>query len=303
MLDDFPGTQGPEREAKILEYVRSKKSTFSLVTITSEHNGHKGEFQVFEDALKIDGVRVNVTAKTQQQIADLLDCIFPTAKLYDLMWLECPHKISPHPRPITSSTQAMIEHSKQIDEDLVPNIQGLKSTVGKTWILHNSLASKPGKACNYGWHFSGTTFKGIKGHLAESKLKDPNTNDYIRVIQPASLFHDPSHTDYSQVCVLVSRKCVVDGQEMDILDVLKSPELANLANHNGVLKVLRQPGVPQLEPIIEVVEPVQELEPEPEIIPEIAPETVPEPIGEVPVINQNFLELIMGLFRTLFRRG
>ena len=303
MLDDFPATQGPEREAKILECVRSKIGTFSLVTISSEYNGHQAQFQVFEDALKIDGVRVNVTARTQQQIADLLGCILPTAKLYDLMWLECPHKISPHPRPIDSSTKAMIAHSKQIDEDLAKsNSKGLKATVGKTWIIDNSLATKPSKACNYGWHFSGTTFKGIKGHLAESKLKDPNTNDYIRVIQPASLFHDSSHTDYSQVCVLVSRKCVVDGQEMDILDVLKSPELANLANHNGVLKILRQPGVPQLEPI-EVVEPVQELEPEPEIIPEIAPETVPEPIGEVPVINQSFLELIMGLFRTLFRRG
>lgn len=297
MLDDFPATQGPAREAKILEYVRSKKVTFSLVTITSEYNGHKGEFQVFEDALKIDGVRVNVTADTQQQIADLLGCVLPTAKLYDLMWLECNHKIPPHPRPITSSTQAMIDHSKQIDEDLAKtNAQGLKSTVGKTWIIHNSLASKPGKACNYGWHFEGVTFKGIKGHLVESKLKNPNTNDYIRVIQPASLFHDPKHTDYSQVCVLVSRKCRVDEKEMDILDVLKDPELAILANHDGILKALRQPGTPQLEPIIEEVEPLEE----PEIIIDSPQELIPAIIKEEP---KGLVETIIGLFMTLLGRG
>lgn len=280
MLDDFPSTHGPEREEKILECVRTGHATYSFSKITSETNGHTAEFQVFEDALKVDGVRVNVSANTQQQIADLLRCIMPTAKLYDLMWDQCKHRTSPFPRPITSTTKAMIEHSQDIDEALAEmNFpEGLKSTVGKTWIIDNSLAVKPGKACNYGWHYgTDSNYKGIKGNVNASLMKSPK-GLYWRMIQSRGWHHDISHVDYSQICILVSRQCWVDGVEMDILDVLQDPDLASLVNHDGVLKVLRQPKVPELQPIVDLpVQPEPELEPEP-ISVELEPIPEPEPV-------------------------
>lgn len=287
MLDDFPKTSGPDREAKIIECVKNGRAQYDFVKLTSEHNGHKAEFLVFEDALKIDGIRVNVTATTQQQIADLLDCILPTAKIYDLMWSTCENRLNPYPRSITSSTDAMIAHSKDIDVGLskIKLQQGCKSTVGKTWVIDNSLLSKPGKACNYGWHFdTGTTYKGINGNVNASLLKNPKTGMYWYVIQPLSWMHDPFHSDYSQVVILVSKKCWVDGKEMSIIDVLQNSELAWLANHSGILNVLRQPNVPELDPIV-----IKESDPEPEPV----PETVPEPKPILP-------EVMLGCPETIY---
>lgn len=264
MLDDFPSTHGHIRDTKIIDCVHSGRAKYNFVRITSEYNGHKAEFQVFEDALKIDEVRINVTPIIQQQIADLLRCILPTAKLYDLMWHQCKNKILPKPRSITSTTQAMIEHSQEIDEELAELgfPKGLKSTVGKTWIIDNGFSKKPGKACNHGWHFTtGTKYKGIGGNANPSLLKNPDTGMYWYMIQARGWRHGTDHVDYSQVCVLVSRQCWVDGNEMDIHDVLSDPELAPLANHDGVLEYLRQPGVTELDPIVDL--PVQPPPPPP----------------------------------------
>lgn len=286
VLEDFPAVHGQEREAKIIQCVRSGRAKYNFVKIKSEHNGHVAEFLVFEDALKVDGVRVNVSAVTQQQIADLLCCVLPTAKLYDLMWHLAENKADPHPQPITSTTAAMIDHSKKIDLE-VGNAPGLKSTVGKIWIIDNSLASKPGKACNYGWHFNtGTSFKGIAGNVNASLIKNPKTGQYWYMIQSRGWHHSAAHVDYSQVCVLVSKQCWVDGQEMDIMDVFSNPELAPLCVHDGVLKVTRQPNVPELSPIFELpVQPIPEpIPPEPVEPDSVIPEPR-EPSPNLPVLT------------------
>lgn len=298
MLEDFPSNHGSVRESKIIECVHTGRAKYSFVKITSEHNGHTAEFQVFEDALKVDGVRVNVTPVTQQQIADLLRCIMPTAKLYDLMWHHCAHKVSPFPRSITSTTQAMIDHSQDIDEELseMGFPKGLKSTVGKTWILDNGFGAKPNKACNHGWHFpKGTSYKGIGGNANPSLLKSPETGMYWYMIQARGWHHGLSHVDYSQVCVLVSRQCWLDGEERDIHDILSDPELAELANHDGVLRYLRQPNVTELEPIVDLPVPPPPLpaptpvppEPEPEIptLPSSERPETPETLPTPPIVN------------------
>jgi hypothetical protein len=184
----------------------------------------------------------------------------------------------------------MIEHSQKIDSELnkIGSPEGLKATVGKTWIIDNGLVKHSGKACNHGWHFTkGTHYKGIGGNVNPSLLKDPDTGRYWYMIQARGFHHGPQHVDYSQVCVLVSRQCWVDGEEKDLHDVLRDPELAPLANHDGVLNVLRQPGVDEMLPIVDL--PVQEFwiedEPmseEPEPVSE-EPVTVPVPAPIVPV--------------------
>lgn len=282
MLDDFPSQHGSERESKILECVRNGRAQYNFVKLRTEQNRNTIELLVFEDALKVDDVRVNVSATTQQQIADLLRCSLPTAKIYDLIWHQCEHRVNPHPRPITSTTKAMIEHSQDIDEDLAELgfPEGLKATVGKVWIIDNSLGFKHGKACNYGWHFdTGTTYKGINGNLTVSMLKNPKTGMFWYMIQPRSWHHSSSHVDYSQVCVLVSRQCWVNGEEKDLFDVFKDPTLASLVNHDGVLHILRQPNVPVLDPIVDL--PVQPPPPMPE--PEHEPETPIEPVTILPL--------------------
>ncbi len=244
MTLSLPPSAGTAREGAILDRVLAGTFEVRWATLTSQHQGHEAEFEVFADALKIDGVRVNVSADTQQKIADVLGCFLLTPKLADLLWAQRGVTLPPFPRPITSSTTAMIEHSAKIDAALsqLPPTEGILATVGKHWVLDNALASKPGRAMNYGWHFEGAAYQNIKGEVCASLLKEPS-GSYTRLIQGRGTAHDRYHVDYSQTCVLVARTARVDGQPMDLSELLTNSELAPLASHQGPLVLLRQPGV------------------------------------------------------------
>jgi hypothetical protein len=233
-----------EREKLIIQCIKDGLAQYNFVKLTISTLPNKIEILVFEDALKIDNIRINVSAKCQQQIADLLDCVLPTAKIYDWMWILCDNKINPSPQLISSSVKAMIAHSQRVDKliESIGNPTGLKSTVGKTWILSNKLVNNKGKAVNYGWHFQGNTFQGIKGEVCASQMKNPKTGVYYRVIQGIGTKHDYNHSDYSQICSLVSRQCWVDGLRCDLAAVLQNYELADYLNHEGIIKLIRQPG-------------------------------------------------------------
>ncbi len=245
MALDLPPNAGPERENAILSLVKQGLFEASWASITSQVGVNTAEFQVFSDAMKIEGVRVNVSAETAQMVADMLGCSLLTPKLADLMWVQRQVTLTPFPRPITATTAAMFAHSAQIDAALIAqgNPKGLIQTVGKHWVIDQALATSPGRAMNYGWHFSGSNYQGIAGEATASLLKAAN-GSYVRMIQGRGTAHDMHHVDYSQICVLVSRSCKVNGVDMDLHDVLKDPHLASLASHQGVLSVLRQPGVP-----------------------------------------------------------
>jgi hypothetical protein len=248
MIDDCPKGPGPERDRWVYDAIASGNFEANFSEVLSSVGGHEARFYVFSDALKVGGVRVNVTAELQQMIADLLGCSLLTPKLADLIWIQREVGLKPHPRQITSSTEAMIEHSQKIDEDLSKFSESpagkLICTVGKHWVLDNDLLSHPGMAENYGWHFDGPDFQGIHGEAVATLTKDEH-GQYVRLIQGRGWRHDVHHVDYSQTCVLVSRACIVDGARMLLEDVLRDPALASLASHNDPLKILRQPGVPE----------------------------------------------------------
>lgn len=241
----LPPNPTPERERVIRELVRDGDCEYAWSTITSSYKEHSAEFSVFSDALKIDSIRINVTAETAQILADTLGCLLLTPKLADLIWLQRDVTLPPFPQDPTdemSSTQAMVNHSESIDRALgeLPSNSGLLSTVGKHWVIDNGLVGKPaGTAMNYGWHFEGSIFREEAFDTTASLIKDER-GQLVRLIQGRGTRHSKIHVDYSQTCTLVHQTCKVDGVEMNLVDVLKNPELAPLANHSGVLKVLRQ---------------------------------------------------------------
>jgi hypothetical protein len=237
----------PEREQYILQQVQAGNFEARWSSIVSTAGDHTAVFIVMADALKVDGVRVNVSARLEQQIADVLNASLLTPKLADLIWAQRLVDVAPKPRAITSSTQAMLAQSQALDA-AVAGQDGLVCTVGKHWVIDKDLAAHPGKAENYGWHFHGSSFQGITGEVCASLMKGPN-GAYVRLIQGRGWAHDMSHVDYSQNCVLVAKQCWVDGALMNLSDVLTNPDLAALASHNGVTTILRQPGVDTLESI------------------------------------------------------
>lgn len=240
----LPPNVGTEREAAIFQAVVDGRMTPSWAVITSNHKDWKAEFRVFSDALMLEGVRVNVSAETEQKIADFYGCLLLTPKLADLMWEQATVRIPPRPRSITASTKAMVEHSFDIDKLLQGKpTDGLIQTVGKHWVIDEVLASKPHRAVNYGWHFEGSSYQGISGEVCASLMKDPKTKQYCRLIQGRGTAHDMRHADYSQICQLVARQCTVNGQEWDLEELLRDAEMAPLASHQGKMTVTRQPGV------------------------------------------------------------
>lgn len=228
------------RNKYILDSIKIKQYDVDWAPVRTSNGKHDATFYVSADALKVEGVRVNVSAQMQQQIADMLDCLLLTPKLADLRFDQADIQLEPQPRLITSSTQAMIEQSEKIDNLLKgKDTKGkIISTVGKHWCIGNKLKGSK-QSMNYGWHFKAKTpsFKGIKGYSCDSKIPG------VYVIQPSALAHDKSHTDYSQICVLVKQDCLIDCNKMNLKDVLSDPEYADLASHDGVVSVLRQPGV------------------------------------------------------------
>lgn len=236
----FP-TDLAERNQYIIEQVYAGNFQLKWQRLSSTIEGHTATFWVMGDALIIEGVRVDVSATVEQEIADAIGASLLTAKLADLIFEQAVGVIGPSPQPITSSTQGMIDHSARVDHALaaIGNPEGIVATVGKHWIIDNRLNQNPGRAMNYGWFFRGTSYQGIQGYPCASGIAG------VSVIQPAACAHDPSHVDYSQICRLVHKSCIVDGRLSTLADVLGNPELAALASHQGVITVLRHPGVPE----------------------------------------------------------
>lgn len=241
---NLPASAGASRELAILDHVQEGNFEIEWSRIVSDYGNHTAEFFVFSDALQVEGVRVNVSAKTQQRIADRLDCMLLTPKLADLIWEQRNVTLKPHlVRPYTTSTQGMLEHSAAIDAQLAAlgHPDGLKATVGKHWVVDNALLKRPKFAMNYGWHFEGQTFQGSSFEVTASAMKTPEGR-LVRLVQGRGTKHDGEFTDYSQTCTLVSLNCKVDGNDARLDELLKHPQLSYLANVDGILHVLRQPG-------------------------------------------------------------
>lgn len=245
----------PKREAQILDAVSQGNFEAQWSEVTSIDGDNTAIFRVMSDALKVEGVRVNVSATLEQEIADLLYSSMLTAKLADLIFVQAQIVLPPMNRVYTSSSEAMVDQSTKLEEAITtagwkPGL--IVSTVGKHWILDNNIAD--GRllhgtqvACNYGWHFRGS-FLGQTWEACATGLWD-DQGKVIRVVQGRGTRHNRAHADYSQNCVLVSRTCSVNGAPMDLRDLLQDPALAPLASHQGVLKAVRQPGVKELQPV------------------------------------------------------
>jgi len=234
----------PSYASMVLGAIAEGRFEHTFVPLTIQAGGHTGVFRVSQDALKIDGVRVNVTATLQQHVADMLGGYLLTPKLLDQMWAQRAVTITPcTARSVVgmSTSAAMVKHSECVDDKLATaggaTESGIVQTVGKTWVITNALLDHPGKACNAGWHLE----KPLGG---EVPFDVAPTLQGAHMIQSPGYHHDFNWIDYSQICLLVHRDCVIDGKPTTFVDAARN--FWPLVSHEGVLRVLRQPGVPEL---------------------------------------------------------
>ncbi len=239
----------PSYAPMVLSAVSAGQAEISWAPVTVTGSGQTVTFWLSVRPLRIAGVYVNVSASLQQQIADLLNALLPTPKMMDLAWLARAATLPPVIQPPASTSAAMQAASSKLDSEIetAGNPAGFL-IAGKTWAIGNLLVAHPGRALNYGLfcipNQAGNKYDGITTEACVS-ITDPTQG---RVIQGQGWAHNAEQVDESQLGWFVHRACTVSGASADLGQVLVDPTLAPLVSHEGVLKTLRQPGVPVLAP-------------------------------------------------------
>lgn len=239
----IPAGPSAARDKYLLDQVAAGNYYVPWAEVAHTTGGRSIQLNVFGDALIIDEVRVSASAEVAQKMADLLGCLLLTCQIADLMFAQRKVTLRPFthtPDNTMGSTAVMVQYSQQIQDAInaaggQPQ-DGLVQTVGKHWCLSTKISAA--KACNYGWHVINGG-----GYAPATSLAGPG----VKVLQPESWTHNPQHVDYSQIVQLVHRTCWVDGQEMDLADVLQSAALVGLVSAEGIVPV-RQPGVGETSP-------------------------------------------------------
>lgn len=99
-MSDFP-ERLDEREAYIFDRVIAGDFEASWVRLEWTDGPDTVGVSVMEDALKVHGVRVNVSATAAQRLADVLDASLMTATVADAVFAGAARRVEPAPMPIS----------------------------------------------------------------------------------------------------------------------------------------------------------------------------------------------------------
>lgn len=179
-------------QADVIQAVKDGRAEYSFVPLP----GASGVY-VTTDAVKIDGVRVPVSARTTQAVCDYLGASPTTSLVEDMIHdaagtVVVPPTVNPDTMP-GQADAAVRGFSTSIDRQIYDagfrNVSGIVSSVGKSWILDNAELNVPGRAVNYGLFRPDGPVKSVTGKF--------------RLWQDPGWVHNQDHWDYSQTLRLV----------------------------------------------------------------------------------------------------
>jgi peptidoglycan hydrolase-like protein with peptidoglycan-binding domain len=234
-LASLPERATAEREELIVEAVLSGLHLPLIWLELPIRVGHdECIFFVLDDAIRIgvpgDWLRINVTARGQQRIADALGASLPTAELVEAAY-DQGIKLSPcfqTPDAEMANTSRMLRHSREVDDKIGGRSGLVAGNVGKHWVLHERLeglvVGGAQGAANFGWF--------------QAKVRP------YAPVQTLGFRHNLAHVDYSQVCWLVRKDVLLNGTRTTLEAVLTHPTLHRLASSTR-LSFTRLPGVPK----------------------------------------------------------
>lgn len=211
----------------LIESGVSSEPGWQLVPVqtVSRDGKHTGTFYVAADYFAIgtaeDYIRLPLTPIFAQRIANAKGMLLPTYKMVEDIW-RSGLKLTPQPLvPNRGANLAQYaEHSRLIDEQIRSLRTDLRTRAlagGKKDVVISKIW-KSGKVVIYGW------------------FRPDGTH-----IQPLSNIHGDFYVDYSHGIRLVHPVMVVDGQNMNVEDVLKSPTYAGVLSDEGPLVRTRYP--------------------------------------------------------------
>jgi len=216
-----------EREQQVIdEAARGNVPDFlsQFIDVSTQATGadgveHEIVFRVSPDYFSVgtdkDFLRVPLTPRTAQHIADLYGCVLPTRKMVDVIYRQAATKLAP--QPMTEDRESLAtfhQHHRMIEnqrseKDRLQLVAGIKKDV----VITNRLMERPNRVAIYGWHkVDGTP------------------------IQPLTTVHIESYVDYSHGIRLVDRWATADGTPMLIQDVLRDETLCELLSDEGPIQ-------------------------------------------------------------------
>lgn len=168
---------------------------------------------------------VPMTPRAAQRIADSLGMSLPTPKIVDAIWADAALKMTPRPippSPAMTTVPVFLTHSDAVRAQrrrMTAPVGSLVAGHKKDVVVSREVATRPGHVAIYGWH-------------------EPDGEP----IQPLYLGHTVDWVDYSHGIRLVSRTVFVDGEPVDLWEILRDPELAPLVSREGVIERPRYPS-------------------------------------------------------------
>lgn len=226
---NYPNKPSHERDEYTLSAIGDCLQ-FYWLPVESSWNGHKAIFQVCDDALRVevDGKRFRPqgNARLLQKVADLIGGCLMTSKVMDMSYAQAGKKINCSnlkAGPLMDTRLYSIEYNEKVEEKR-NGFAGLIRDVGKTWLVDNAIEQSAG-AINYGFYSS----EGLSVSLAGQKMW-----------QTVGTRHDGVHEDYSQIILLMSAYCMLDGVWAKVEDIMKDSTLCGLLSYSGVIRKTRQ---------------------------------------------------------------
>ena len=201
------------------------------VPVQTPDGQHTGTFFAVGDYLAIgepgDYLRIPLTPRSAQRVADLFSVGLPTRKMVDAIWAAAPTKVElggEVPNKGADLNQ-YLAHSRKMDDAIVraggmqagsllaggsPLSGGVRPVAGGMKDIVIAPNVPAGKVLIYGWH-----------HL------DGNHT------QPFSDIHSDQYVDYSHGVRLISPNMVVDGRDVTVAEILADPVLSKLLSDQG----------------------------------------------------------------------
>lgn len=163
-----------------------------------------------------DFVRVPMGLSAAAQIASEFGFLLPTPRMVDAIFDHAQVRLKPRPMKPTAqmvSTDYLVRHDQILDaqrDEARSDPTALTAGQKKDIVLTNRLRRKPGRVAIYGWH-------------------RPNG----RPIQPLSTVHGAEYADYSHGVRLVSQTAFVNGEPVDLAELMESSDLASVVTGEG----------------------------------------------------------------------
>lgn len=200
--------------------------------ITVEEKGNKLTYFVAPDVLcvgnDVDYVRVCLNGYTAQTVCNSFNCILPTKKIADQIFLNADLKLMPTSMGANFSmitTKTLYDHNSIIEKQRNGRNFTLITGHKKDIVYSKHLLVDRSRLAIYGWF-----------------MPHPTNGRAVQAIQgptPNATSHDVLYQDYSQSVRLISRTAMLNGQPVDLHKVLLDRDLCYLISDEGPLDVAK----------------------------------------------------------------